>query len=122
MRLHQRFVNDPDDDFPFSHGSQIVMVDDRELACVWFSGGLEGHTDVVARLSRLSVDVAPSPFVGPEWSAPQVVVTGGSDAVGNPVLFIERPDLWHLFYCAFPPRTARQTRVFLQSSADRGTS
>ena len=117
MRLHQSFVNEPDDRFAYSHGSMIARTGDGGLACVWFSGTLEGHGDVVGRLSRLHPG-GPA-LLGPAWSPPQTVADGAGAAVGNPVLHID-DGAWTLFYVAFPPRTARLTRVMMRRSDDAG--
>ena len=92
MRLHPSFVNEPDDRFAYSHGSMIARTGNGSLACVWFSGSVEGHGDVVGRLSRLRPG-GPA-LLSPAWSPLRTVADGANSA--------EPAKPGHAKYVAFP--------------------
>lgn len=120
MQLLRRFVNEPNNDFPFSHGSQLSVTGPRELTCVWFSGSLEGHGDVVGRCAHFRCDATSKPFVGPTWSDAITVVKEPNFAIGNPVLFPQTAETWLLFYVRFPPKQARLSELRVICSEDMG--
>ena len=120
MRLLQRFINDPSDLHPFSHGSFLFRAGPQELGCVWFSGSLEGHDDVVIRHSVLDGTRSPSHLCGPQWSHPRTIAGFENTAVGNPVIFIDGREAWHLFFVRFPPRQSRHSELLVQTSDDQG--
>lgn len=117
MHFSTRQVNLPEDRFPFSHASMLQLSPEGTLACVWFSGSLEGHSDVVARMARLQPAGA---WSGPAWEAAQTIAEQPGSAIGNPVLQTDREGKWRLYHVAFPPRQARLTKLHVCVSTNGG--
>lgn len=117
-----RFVNEPSDRYPFSHGSNLIALDDDRLVCVWFAGSSEGHADTAILMADCNRSRFHDPWRGPLWSEPVAIAHEDGQAVGNPVLFCESVNDWWLFYSTFPPRRGNNTTVRYQTSRDGGLS
>ncbi|KAA2241685.1 sialidase [Chitinophaga agrisoli] len=106
------------DHAPFQqcHASTIVEYQKGKLMAAWFGGSHEGGKDVVIWASVLGKN---------GWSAPQTVADGiVNDTLRypcwNPVLFMDKAQVLHLFYKVGP--NPREWWGMTKISADGGTT
>lgn len=81
-----------------AHSVSLVDLGDGRLAAAWFAGSREGASDV---------SIVFSTFDGGQWRAPTPIATHEQVSteqrritrkVGNPALWLERPDRLHLWF------------------------
>lgn len=83
---------------PSAHSVSLVDLGDGRLGAAWFAGSREGADDVAIVFSS---------FDGNQWTAPASIVSNEkvmaderrvNRKIGNPVLWLERPDRLHLWF------------------------
>ncbi|MFZ2268492.1 MAG: sialidase family protein [Azonexus sp.] len=83
---------------PSAHSVSLVDLGDSRLGAAWFAGSREGADDV---------SIVFSTFDGKQWTPPSAIVTNQkietderrvNRKIGNPVLWLERPDRLHLWF------------------------
>lgn len=74
-----------------SHASNLLMLDNGDILCTWFSGTEEGKSDITIFLSRMKKETS-------EWSKPKAMSNNPGRSDQNPVLF-KAPDgdIWLLY-------------------------
>lgn len=91
-------VQDLPNPAPSAHSVSLVDLGDGRLGAAWFAGSREGADDVAIVFSTLN---------GEQWTPPVPIVTNQqveaderrvNRKVGNPVLWLERPDRLHLWF------------------------
>jgi len=91
-------IHDLPNPAPSAHSVSLVDLGDGRLGAAWFAGSREGADDVAIVFSTLN---------GEQWTPPLPIVTNQqveadelrvNRKVGNPVLWLERPDRLHLWF------------------------
>lgn len=77
--------------FPHNHSSNILMLSNGDLMCVWFGGSREGKPDVYIQCSRLKKGEE-------EWSEAVVLSEDDTRSEHNPILFEAEPGVIWLMY------------------------
>src|SRR5690348_1824864 len=87
-----------------SHASNLLVLDNGDIVCTWFTGSGEGNPDTNVVFSRLAAG-------SNEWTRPIQLSDDPERSEQNPVLF-QAPDgkLW-LFHTSNEPHNQRTSRV-----------
>lgn len=74
-----------------SHASNLLMLENGDILCTWFSGTEEGKSDITIFLSRMKKETA-------KWTIPEAMSNNPGRSDQNPVLFkAPNGDLWLLY-------------------------
>ncbi|MFA1820031.1 exo-alpha-sialidase [Virgibacillus oceani] len=98
---------------PHNHASNIHLLKNGDLLCVWFSGSREGKPDISIMCSRLKKGEI-------EWSSPTVLSNDRERSEQNPILFNNtNGELW-LIYTAQNNVHQESSIVRYRVSKDQG--
>ncbi|MDX8045514.1 sialidase family protein [Gracilibacillus sp. S3-1-1] len=99
--------------YPHNHASNLHVLANGDILCVWFSGSREGKPDISIMCSRLKKDEK-------EWSQPIVLSDDTERSEQNPVLFENtNGELW-LIYTAQNAVHQESSVVRYRISTDNG--
>lgn len=102
--------------FPSSHASNLHVLPNGDLLCVWFSGEAEGKSNVAILMSRL-------PHGTREWTKPQVLSQQSGRSAQNPVLFSAPGGrLWLFHTSQIADEGQKNSEVRFLTSDDGGKS
>lgn len=98
---------------PDSHAANLLLLDNGDLLCTWFSGSGEGNPDTNVLMARL-------PAGGDRWTKPVELSSDPERSEQNPVLFqAPNGDVW-LLHTSNEPHNQRTARIVYRVSRDRG--
>ena len=115
---------------PQAHASNIIVgpLQDgiQTLFTAWFCGTREGNRDVAIFFSTIHYQTQTDPKeIFFEYSVPIIIADHEKEALGNPVLFLDKKNILHLWYVSFIPNEdhhgrERNRNIFHQTSPDFG--
>lgn len=95
------------------HSATVCELSDGQLLAVAYAFPFETSADTVLVASR---------FNGTTWSAPEILLDLPGIAVGNPVLWSERPGHLQLFFVVLHGESWTEAVICMQDSTDDGRS
>lgn len=100
--------------FPSSHGANLLLLQNGDLLCFWFSGQWEGESDVGILVSRLNAG-------SKQWTTPVLIDHEAGKSYQNPVGF-EAPngEIWLLHTSQDAGKGQANANVLMVVSRDNG--